>query len=133
MPSCRFKVWEEITTERYDYLRGEQERLGGLEGHALREDRVGAEREVGVLLGGSEGEHDPIVVLDSGLGGSPVSGRGAVVTNRPLFNPTAFDKTRFEGDLPPGWVGHPPCNGLPVYGDRAKGAGKRQKRPNKSL
>jgi hypothetical protein len=36
-------------------------------------------------------------------------------------------------DLPPGWVGHPPCNGLPVYGDRAKGAGKRQKRPNKSL
>lgn len=41
--------------------------------------------------------------LDSGLGGSGASGRGAVITNRPLFNPTAFDKTRFEGDLPMGW------------------------------
>ena len=41
--------------------------------------------------------------LNLGLGGTGVSGRGAVVTNRPLFNPTAFDKTRFEGDLPVGW------------------------------
>ena len=31
------------------------------------------------------------------------SGRGAEVTNRPLFNPSAFDRTRFEGDLPSGW------------------------------
>ncbi len=31
------------------------------------------------------------------------SGRGAQVTNRPLFNPVAFDRTRFEGDLPSGW------------------------------
>ena len=31
------------------------------------------------------------------------SGRGIEVTNRPLFNPVAFDRTRFEGDLPPGW------------------------------
>jgi hypothetical protein len=31
------------------------------------------------------------------------SGRGAEVTNRPLFNPVAFDRTQFEGDLPPGW------------------------------
>lgn len=31
------------------------------------------------------------------------SGRGAEVTNRPLFNPIAFDRTRFEGELPPGW------------------------------
>jgi len=31
------------------------------------------------------------------------SGRGAEVTNRPLFNPVAFDRTRFEGDLPSGW------------------------------
>jgi len=35
------------------------------------------------------------------VGGS--SGRGAMVTNRPLINPIAFDRTRFEGDLPPGW------------------------------
>ena len=26
-----------------------------------------------------------------------------MITNRPLYNPTAFDKTRFEGDLPVGW------------------------------
>jgi hypothetical protein len=31
------------------------------------------------------------------------AGRGAEVTNRPLFNPVAFDRTRFEGDLPTGW------------------------------
>ena len=31
------------------------------------------------------------------------NGRGAQVTNRPLFNPMAFDRTRFEGDLPAGW------------------------------
>ena len=34
---------------------------------------------------------------------SSSSGRGAEVTNRPLFNPVAFDRTRFEGDLPTGW------------------------------
>lgn len=31
------------------------------------------------------------------------SGRGVQVTNRPLFNPVAFDRTRFDGDLPTGW------------------------------
>ena len=31
------------------------------------------------------------------------SGRGAEVTNRPLFNPSSFDRTRFDGDLPAGW------------------------------
>jgi hypothetical protein len=31
------------------------------------------------------------------------TGRGLEVTNRPLFNPVAFDRTRFEGDLPSGW------------------------------
>ena len=35
------------------------------------------------------------------IGGA--SGRGVQVTNRPLFNPVAFDRTRFEGDMPPGW------------------------------
>jgi len=35
------------------------------------------------------------------VGGS--SGRGLEVTNKPLFNPVAFDRTRFEGDLPSGW------------------------------
>ena len=40
---------------------------------------------------------------DSRLSGTAASGRGAVVTNRPLTAQTAFDRTRFEGDLPSGW------------------------------
>lgn len=58
------------------------------------------------LLGPLKATHlglGDVAGLDSGLGGSGASGRGAVATNRPLFNPTAFDKTRFEGDLPAGW------------------------------
>ena len=31
------------------------------------------------------------------------TGRGVEVTNRPLFNPASFDRTRFDGDLPAGW------------------------------
>lgn len=41
--------------------------------------------------------------LDSRLTGAPASGRGAVVTNRPLYAQAMFDRTRFEGDLPSGW------------------------------
>jgi hypothetical protein len=41
--------------------------------------------------------------FDSGLTGSVAAGRGAVVTNRPLAARAAFDRTRFEGDLPSGW------------------------------
>ena len=41
--------------------------------------------------------------FDSRLTGSAASGRGAVVTNRPLSAQAAFDRTRFEGDLPSGW------------------------------
>ncbi|GAC1587469.1 MAG: hypothetical protein NVS3B5_20960 [Sphingomicrobium sp.] len=41
--------------------------------------------------------------FDSWLIASGGTGRGAVVTNRPLFNPTAFDRTHFEGELPTGW------------------------------
>ena len=58
------------------------------------------------LLGPLKATHfafGDVAGLDTGLGGSPTNGRGAVVTNRPLFNPTAFDKTRFEGELPVGW------------------------------
>lgn len=39
----------------------------------------------------------------SRLTGTGGAGRGAVVTNRPLTAQTAFDRTRFEGDLPIGW------------------------------
>jgi hypothetical protein len=41
--------------------------------------------------------------FDSGLTGSVAAGRGAVITNRPLAARAAFDRTRFEGDLPSGW------------------------------
>lgn len=41
--------------------------------------------------------------FDSGLTGSVAAGRGGVVTNRPLAARAAFDRTRFEGDLPSGW------------------------------
>src|SRR5881275_2833294 len=41
--------------------------------------------------------------FDSGLTGSVAAGRGAVMTNRPLSARAAFDRTRFEGDLPSGW------------------------------
>ena len=41
--------------------------------------------------------------FDSKLTGTAAFGRGAVVTNRPLSMQTAFDRTRFEGDLPAGW------------------------------
>ena len=60
----------------------------------------------GGLLGPLKATHfgfGDVAGFDSGLGGSAVNGRGAVVTNRPLYQPTSFDKTRFEGDLPAGW------------------------------
>ena len=41
--------------------------------------------------------------FDSSLTGSSAAGRGAVITNRPLTSRAAFDRTRFEGDLPSGW------------------------------
>ena len=56
--------------------RGEHrdaERLGCLDGDALGEDRVGAEREERVLLGRSEREHDPIVAREVLLELHPVA------------------------------------------------------------
>ena len=40
---------------------------------------------------------------DSRLLGAGGNGRGVAVTNQPLFTPTSFDRTRFEGELPVGW------------------------------
>lgn len=72
---------------------------------SLRLQAYRSDPEAGLLgpLGATHIGLGDVGGLDSGLGGSAVSGRGAVVTNRPLFTPTAFDNTRFEGDLPPGW------------------------------
>jgi len=58
------------------------------------------------LLGPLKATHfgvGDVVGFDSRLTGAGSSGRGAVVTNRPLVTQTAFDRTRFEGDLPVGW------------------------------
>ena len=41
--------------------------------------------------------------FETRLSGTAASGRGAVVTNRPLTAQAAFDRTHFEGDLPIGW------------------------------
>lgn len=60
----------------------------------------------GGLLGPLKATHfgaGDVTGLDSRLTGSAVSGRGLVVTNRPLVSSGAFDRKRFEGDLPAGW------------------------------
>lgn len=60
----------------------------------------------GKLLGPLKATHfgfGDVEGLDTRLTGSVAAGRGAVVTNRPLTTQAAFDRTRFEGDLPAGW------------------------------
>jgi hypothetical protein len=60
----------------------------------------------GQLLGPLQATHfgfGDVAGLATRLSGSSSTGRGAVVTNRPLVNPTSFDRTRFEGELPSGW------------------------------
>ena len=60
----------------------------------------------GRLLGPLKATHfgfGDVEGFDSRLTGSAPAGRGAVITNRPLTVRTAFDRTRFEGDLPSGW------------------------------
>ena len=60
----------------------------------------------GQLLGPARATHfglGDVEGYDSKLTGSPAYGRGAVITNRPLTAQTAFDRSRFEGDLPSGW------------------------------
>jgi hypothetical protein len=60
----------------------------------------------GRLLGPAKATHfgaGDVEGFDSKLTGTSAFGRGAVITNRPLAAQTAFDRSRFEGDLPPGW------------------------------
>lgn len=60
----------------------------------------------GQLLGPAKATHfgyGDVEGFDSRLTGSAASGRGAVITNRPLATQTAFDRSHFEGDLPTGW------------------------------
>ena len=60
----------------------------------------------GGLLGPLDATHfefGDVVGYNSRLLGAGANGRGVAVTNQPLFTPTSFDRTRFEGDLPVGW------------------------------
>jgi hypothetical protein len=60
----------------------------------------------GGLLGPLKATHfgfGDVAGLSTRLSGSSTSGRGAVVTNRPVVAPASFDRTRLEGDLPSGW------------------------------
>lgn len=60
----------------------------------------------GNLLGFAHATHysvGDVEGYDSRLTATGGLGRGAVITNRPLTAQTAFDRTRFEGDLPAGW------------------------------
>ena len=60
----------------------------------------------GGLLGPLDATHfefGDVAGHNSRLLGAGANGRGVAVTNQPLFTPTSFDRTRFEGDLPVGW------------------------------
>ncbi|MGE5561762.1 MAG: MSCRAMM family protein [Bacillota bacterium] len=60
----------------------------------------------GHLLGPARATHfgfGDVEGFESKLTGNSTYGRGAVITNRPLTAQSAFDRSRFEGDLPAGW------------------------------
>ena len=60
----------------------------------------------GGLLGPLKATHygvGDVSLLSTGIVAASAPGRGAVLTNRPIERPDAFDKTIFRGDLPGGW------------------------------
>lgn len=60
----------------------------------------------GRLLGPLKATHygvGDVSLLSTGIVAASAPGRGAVLTNRPVERPDAFDKTNFRGDLPAGW------------------------------
>lgn len=60
----------------------------------------------GRLLGPLRATHygvGDVSLLSTGIVAASAPGRGAVLTNRPIERPDAFDKTTFRGDLPTGW------------------------------
>jgi len=59
-------------TVRQHRQHRDTERLGGFDGRALGKDVVGLEREIGMLLGRADGEHDPVVSAQVGLELHPV-------------------------------------------------------------
>src|SRR3546814_8481033 len=60
----------------------------------------------GRLLGPLKATHygvGDVGLRSTGIVAASAPGRGAVLTNRPVERPDAFDKTDFRGDLPAGW------------------------------
>jgi hypothetical protein len=75
-------------------------KLASLRFRAFRSDPDGG------LLGPLDATHfefGDVAGFNSKLLGAGANGRGAMVTNQPLFTPSSFDRTRFEGELPVGW------------------------------
>jgi hypothetical protein len=75
----------------------------------------------GGLLGPLHATHfefGDVAGFNSKLLGAGANGRGAAVTNQPLYTPSSFDRTRFEGELPAGWEAEIYRNGqLLGFGD----------------
>jgi hypothetical protein len=72
----------------------------GLRFRAYRSDPDGG------LLGPLKATHaavGDVESIGSPVAGTSATGRGAVITNRPLFQSVSFDRTQFSGELPPGW------------------------------
>lgn len=81
----------------------------------------------GGLLGPLQATHvavGDVEGLGSPLAAATATGRGAVVTNRPLFKSVAFDRTQFSGELPPGWDAELYRNGELVAFAAATGDGR---------
>lgn len=60
----------------------------------------------GELLGPLKATHvavGDVEGIGSAIAPGIATGRGAMITNRPLFQSVAFDRTQFTGELPAGW------------------------------
>ena len=81
----------------------------------------------GRLLGPLKATHyaaGDVSLLSTGIVASSAPGRGAVLTNRPIERPDAFDKTTFRGDLPTGWDAELYRNGQLLAFTRPNGDGR---------
>lgn len=81
----------------------------------------------GRLLGPLRATHyaaGDVTLLSTGIVAGSAPGRGAVVTNRPVERPDAFDRTSFRGDLPAGWDAELYRNGQLLAFTTPDGAGR---------
>ncbi|HEX2623890.1 MAG TPA: carboxypeptidase regulatory-like domain-containing protein, partial [Sphingomicrobium sp.] len=86
------------------YSAAVQTDLGGLP-TSVRATLFRSDPDAG-LLGPLQATHaavGDVEGLASAFGGGSGTGRGAVITNRPLSRAATFDRTEFVGELHPGW------------------------------